>query len=898
LVLFSTGNDHLESEVYMDALYARETTNKLNRRQFLVGCMTVAASATALSAIGCTPQAELAEDKDIEHVLPTNDEAAGTWIPAACWHNCGGRCVNKVMVKDGVVIRQKTDDSHEDSPEYPQQRGCVRGKTQQQQCFGVDRLLYPLKRKGWAPGGGAAANGQMRGKDEWERISWDEAIKLASDEIKRIKDAYGNAAFYSKSAVSFMNGIGGILTSWETQSMGTYSFDVNLLGLPSRDLGNANDRFDMLNADLIVMYASNPTWSAAGTPINYWINARDAGCKFISVDPLYNASAHMLDAEWVPVRTGTDMAFLLGVAYEMLRLDKEEGGIIDWDFLNKYTVGFDAEHMPQDATINENFQGYVMGDYDGTPKTPQWAEAICGTPAAQITSFARAIGKKDNVMLLHNMAASRNHGADQLPQLFMTIGCMGGHIGKPGNACGSCYHADAGNAGPKLVTAGSATPSKAKNEVVYHPRTNDILEIIAGGNGGTFSDVGGYGNTFHDPEMITLGPVKCIIHQSDASLQTSPNQKKNIEAHRTVDFVLSFATFMTTHARYSDIVFPVNTEWERVGSLSAANRETLIVATRVTESLGESKSDQEIGELMLKALGADPSVVFPVSEEQAFYEKLAGAKVVGKSGEMENLITLTADDIAQLGAQGEPQQGIINCKEFLTTGSYQVQRTANDGLGSIGYSSFIEDPDANPLKSASGKFEIYCQAQYNLMQSLNYPNHEAYKPYATYVDPPEHVGYINTFKDRRIGGTKGDYPYLLYNPHYLRRSHTVFDNCPWLREAWPNPIFISRSDAAEKGISEGDTVLITTYVGKILRRAALLDNLIPGVVGVPHGAWIDVDESTGIDRAGSDNYLIGNEYSGFGVTGYNDCNCNIEKYSGTPLMQDSELPPRYVSDMA
>ncbi len=75
--------------------------------------------------------------------------------------------MNKVMVKDGAVVRQKTDDTHEDSIEYPQQRGCVRGKTQQQQCFGADRILHPLKRKGWQPGGGEKSNGQMRGKDEW-----------------------------------------------------------------------------------------------------------------------------------------------------------------------------------------------------------------------------------------------------------------------------------------------------------------------------------------------------------------------------------------------------------------------------------------------------------------------------------------------------------------------------------------------------------------------------------------------------------------------------------------------------------------------------------------------------------------------------------------------------------
>ena len=52
-------------------------------------------------------------------------ETQGEWIPVACWHNCGGRCMNVALVKDGVVIRQKTDDTHPDTPDYPQQRGCA-----------------------------------------------------------------------------------------------------------------------------------------------------------------------------------------------------------------------------------------------------------------------------------------------------------------------------------------------------------------------------------------------------------------------------------------------------------------------------------------------------------------------------------------------------------------------------------------------------------------------------------------------------------------------------------------------------------------------------------------------------------------------------------------------------
>ena len=81
--------------------------------------------------------------------------SAGEWITAACWHNCGGqRCVLKAQVVDGVVQRVKTDDTHPDTADHPQIRGCARGRSQQQQIFGADRLKYPMKRANWEPGGG------------------------------------------------------------------------------------------------------------------------------------------------------------------------------------------------------------------------------------------------------------------------------------------------------------------------------------------------------------------------------------------------------------------------------------------------------------------------------------------------------------------------------------------------------------------------------------------------------------------------------------------------------------------------------------------------------------------------------------------------------------------------
>ena len=57
-------------------------------------------------------------------------------------------------------------------------------------------------------------------------------------------------------------------------------------------------------------------------------------------------------------------------------------------FLDKYTLGFDKDHMPPGADPKENFKDYVLGISDGVPKTPEWASAICGTDPDVIRQFA------------------------------------------------------------------------------------------------------------------------------------------------------------------------------------------------------------------------------------------------------------------------------------------------------------------------------------------------------------------------------------------------------------------------------------------------------------------------------------------------------------------------------
>ncbi|MDE8702477.1 molybdopterin-dependent oxidoreductase [Adlercreutzia equolifaciens] len=859
----------------------------LTRRGFLKGSAAGALAAGSLSSLAaCAPQTSGDSLAETGEKAPVDE---GTWIAAACWDNCGGRCVNRVLVRDGEIVRQGSETSHEDSFGWLQQRGCPRGRARAQQVFGEDRVKYPMKRKNWQPGGGENAHGELRGKDEWEQITWEEAIDYIAQEAERIYGTYGPTAVIGTKALAvgkILHQLGGHVSLSDTSSIGTYAFNIGALGLASSDLGFLNDRYDNKNAETIVIMGGNPAWSSGGSTMNNFNEAKDAGVQFVYVGPSYNATAAYFEARWVPVLPGTDTAFMLGVCYEMIAAD-----VVDYDFLDKCCVGFDDDHMPGDAASKESFRGYLMGDYDGTPKTAEWASPLCGTSPEDIRWFAETIGKDHAVMLMHNYALARCASADNVPQLFMTMGAMGGHMGKSGHACGGAYKTYAGAGGPELVSFGDTglpgTSNPLKDTMPEPLMWQCILE-------GRYNSTGlAYGTEFN-AEDIKEADFKWLNIEGRNTLQTAVGTTDAMEALQKLDLVTDLAYSFDSSARYADIVLPCATEWERVGGFAGhqRSRETVVVYSQVTEPLWEAKTEFEIGRMLAARLGMNPDELWPISEKQAFFNQIAGCTYVDTTGASQPLVTITDEDIASWGVEGAAQKGDIALADFLEAGCYTIKREEGDAYSYIGYEDFVADPEANPLPSASGKFEIYCQYKADTLNAMGYSPEGAFKPYPTYVEAPE--GREGMFADRKIGGEASEYPFIVYNPHYLRRAHGVFDGVGWLREAWVNPVFLNASDAAAKGVADGDTVRVFSAHGATLRTASVSEIIMPGCVGLPHGAWVNYDEDEGIDRAGTDNVLCGSVTSGMGTSGYNNYNCNFEKYEGEALVPDCELPQRVV----
>ncbi|NQT47399.1 MAG: molybdopterin-dependent oxidoreductase, partial [Chloroflexi bacterium] len=471
-----------------------------------------------------------------------NESAAvGKVVPTVCSSHCGGACLLKVHVKDGVITRIDTDDGEE-----PQLRGCLRGRAYRQRVYDPDRVLYPMKRVG------------PRGEGRFERISWDEALDTVAGEIKRVRDTYGPASIvlapmpgdhstFSHGCVERLLAMaGGYTAVW-----GITSFQAGIVaslatyGMWFTD----NTRDDLVNSRLIVMWGWNPADTISGTnSCWYMAQARERGARIISVDPRYTDTAVALADEWIPVRPGTDAAMLIAMAYVMIT-EK----LHDERFLDAYTVGFDR------------FKDYVFGMEDGLPKTPGWAEEITGVPSAAIQRLAREYATVKPAALIAGIAPGRTAYGEQYHRAACTLAAMTGNIGIHGGDV-------AGRSWESIVVGGFPYPEMLMPGLELAPNRVEA-EFPNRGWGPAYDAVLGAEPRVHFVKLadaILKGKAggyhtdyKLLYVAHCNYLNQFPNSNKIRKALESLEFIVTEEQLMTPTAKFADIVLPVCTFMER-----------------------------------------------------------------------------------------------------------------------------------------------------------------------------------------------------------------------------------------------------------------------------------------------------------------------------------------------
>src|SRR5690606_15123288 len=103
-----------------------------------------------------------------------------------------------------------------------------------------------------------------------------------------------------------------------------------------------------------------------------------------------------------------------------------------------------------------------------------------------------------------------------------------------------------------------------------------------------------------------------------------------------------------------------------------------------------------------------------------------------------------------------------------------------------------------------------------------------------------------------FGPEAEQYPLQAMGHHYMRRSHSTFDNTDYMEEAFPQRLFMNPIDADERGIKDGDTVRIFNDRGVAQIPVRVTPRIMPGLVDLPQGGWY-MPDANGVDRRGNIN---------------------------------------------
>ena len=574
----------------------------------------------------------------------SDDESDIKRIPFTCSRDCFARCELVACVRDGHLVRIDTPPERPDTVDMPRMVPCLQGRAQGRLLQARERVLKPLRRVG------------PKGSDEFEEVTWDEALDEVAERLADTRDRYGAEAILNITGAGSLGGLGfsgavasqRFFSNWGsiTGTFGGMSMACAQI-VNEWMLGGAWDHLDvstLLESRLIVLWGMNPAENRYGMNMPYFIaQARDKGARVILIDPRYTDSGVLAD-QWLPIKAGTDVALAAAVAHVW-----ETEGMVDTAFMASHTVGY------------EEYRRYILGEEDGTPKTPEWAAGITDLPEDEIRRFAREYGSAKPAALLAGLGPQRSLYGEQTERALHTLVCMSGNQGvRGGGMAHSGRHASAD------IQLGSLPPGQI-----------EPARVIRQAN---------WGKYLLDGSLQP--PVKMAYIVASNAINRSPDTVANARALEQLETVVVQDPYFTPTARYADIVLPICLDLERAdlirGDKIYYNRQTL-------PAVGEARTDYWVFSRLAERLGIGEAYTGGKTEEEW----------------LDYLLESSDLDVDALGREGSvraPAETRVHLAEFradpeghpLDTPSGRIEitcpRAVEDGLPLI--PSYVANPDS------------------------------------------------------------------------------------------------------------------------------------------------------------------------------------------------------------
>ena len=778
-----------------------------------------------------------------------------------------------VYVKDGRIIRI-TPIEFDDSEDAPSWSVKARGRTftpprrttiaphalaSKSVIYSKDRLLYPLKRVDFDPNGNR--NCGNRGKSGYERITWEEALDIVAGEIKRVRrehgkgailsshsshHTWGNVGYYISANFRFMNTIGHTKMvinpdSWEGWYWGAmHHYGHSMRNGAFEPYGQMQDCLE--SCEMIVFWSSDPESSSGsyaafeGTIRRQW--AKELGVKMVHIDPYFNHTSAFLGGKWIPVLPGTSPALAHAISYVWI-----DEGLYDEEYVALRTTGF------------EKWRAYIMGDEDGTAKTPEWQEPETGVRAHVVRALAREWGNKKTYLAAGGKGttfggACRSATGTQWARSMVCLMAMQG-LGKPGVNFGNLqtgapldlhfYFPGYAEGGISGDIEGSGTAFNLFQRMPHVMSMNSVSQKVPRtyiAESITEERVEGYPT---DPRSLERqfqkfsypspghSRIRMMYKYGGSHFSTVMDSNRLVRAYQSdkLEFVINQSIWNEGEVKFADIVLPVCTNFERwdIGEWAVAggyahhnecqlNHRVIAMQHKCIEPLGESRSDFQIFLDISKRLGL-------------------GAYFAQGMREL---------DWCKLQFEASDLKEVVSWKDFLKKGYYVVPAEAENLRVPTAFRWFAEGrkkdvPEPHPLPSEyGGEFREGLQTQSGKIEfeatSLKNFGDEERPPINRYI--PSWEGLNNKLLSAR-------FPLQLITPHPRYSFHTHTDG----KDSAINdieahrvlidgyyywPARINPRDAVERGIAHHDLIRLFNDRGDVICAAVVTERILPGVI--------------------------------------------------------------------
>ena len=682
------------------------------------------------------------------------------WSPPGC-HPTG--CGIKTYVNsNGELVRVEGDENHP----ITNGRLCVRCLTIRDYVYNPDRVLYPMKRAR-----------EDRGKNKWERITWDEAYDTIAEKVKYFKDKYG------AESILVMGGTGReggpMLPAYAHACLGTpnacytqsgYSCYIPRVAGTTYVMGATYPEMDYAGGlpgryddpmfklpELIVFWGKEPLPSNGDGLFGHAaIDMMRRGSKLMSIDPRVNWVSTR--ADWhLRLRPGTDAA--LGMA--MLNVIIEED-LYDHDFVDKWCYGFEqlaerVKEMPAEK-----------------------AAEICDLDANQIREAARVYAAAKPAQIAWGLAIDQKSNGVQAGHCIMALEAITGNIDVPGGQLigdvndGLELGFGWNNLGPELQSKILGIKEyPAYVGLVLNAQCDMVLDALEAGDDAKYYPF--KMGVFEDTNFLAGTCAAQPKRWHDAMV-------KNLEWCFGIDVWMT-PTIQAT----CEIFLPLSSTVEHDTVVYTHYGASPIMAGAVNKSItvGDCKGDCEIFyELGLRCM--------PINFEKYkdYYDFLADYRLAYKK------------------SFEELREEVVHQKtEMCGYYKYESGRLRPDGM-----------PGFN---TPTGRVELY-STMFRQFGEDPLPYYE--EPQLSPVSTPEKME---------------EYPFVLTTgARTYCYFHSEGKQIPYLREMNPDPLIeINPEDALKHGIADGQWVEVASPFGKCVLKAKVSQIVKPGVVHAQHGFW-------------------------------------------------------------